>query len=59
MTIKILDSTLRDGSNAINFQFGKELTRNILSGLEKGGIEWIEMGPVSYTHLTLPTILLV
>jgi len=44
MTIKILDSTLRDGSNAINFQFGRELTRNILSGLEKGGIEWIEMG---------------
>jgi 4-hydroxy-2-oxovalerate aldolase len=44
MTIKILDTTLRDGSNAINFQFGKELTRNILSGLEKGGIEWIEMG---------------
>jgi len=44
MTIKILDTTLRDGSNAINFQFGKELTQNILSGLEKGGIEWIEMG---------------
>ena len=44
MTIKILDSTLRDGSNAINFQFDRELTRNILSGLEEGGIEWIEMG---------------
>lgn len=44
MTIKILDSTLRDGSNAINFQFDRELTQKILSGLEKGGIEWIEMG---------------
>jgi len=44
MTIKILDSTLRDGSNAINFQFNRKLTQKILSGLEKGGIEWIEMG---------------
>jgi 4-hydroxy-2-oxovalerate aldolase len=44
MTIKILDSTLRDGSNAINFQFDRELTQKILSGLEKSGIEWIEMG---------------
>jgi len=44
MTIKILDTTLRDGSNAINFQFDRELTQKILSDLEKGGIEWIEMG---------------
>jgi len=44
MTIKILDSTLRDGSNAINFQFDRKLTQKILSGLEKGGIKWIEMG---------------
>jgi len=44
MTIKILDTTLRDGSNAINFQFDRELTQKILSSLEKGGIEWIEMG---------------
>jgi len=44
MTIKILDSTLRDGSNAINFQFDRKLTQKILSGLEKGRIEWIEMG---------------
>jgi len=44
MAFKILDSTLRDGSQAINFQFGRKLTRNILSNLEKGGIQWIEMG---------------
>lgn len=44
MTIKILDTTLRDGSNAINFQFDRELTQKILASLEKGGIEWIEMG---------------
>jgi len=44
MRLKILDTTLRDGSNAINFQFDRELTKNILIGLEKAGIEWIEMG---------------
>jgi len=42
--IKILDTTLRDGSNAINFQFDRELTQKILASLEKGGVEWIEMG---------------
>jgi len=44
MALKILDTTLRDGSNAINFQFDRKLTQKILSALEKGGIEWIEMG---------------
>lgn len=44
MTLKIIDSTLRDGSHAINYKFGNELTKNILMGLEKAGIEWIEMG---------------
>jgi len=44
VTIKILDTTLRDGSNAINFQFDRKLTQKILSGLEKSGTEWIEMG---------------
>jgi len=44
MALKILDTTLRDGSNAINFQFNRKLTQKILSGLEKSGIEWIEMG---------------
>jgi len=44
MTIKIIDTTLRDGSNAINFQFGRKLTKNVLTGLEQAGIGWIEMG---------------
>lgn len=44
MTLKIIDSTLRDGGHAINYKFGNELTKNILMGLEKAGIEWIEMG---------------
>lgn len=44
MSLQILDTTLRDGSNAINFQFGTDLTRDILLGLEDSGIQLIEMG---------------
>ncbi len=44
MSLQILDTTLRDGSNAINFKFGRDLTRNILRGLEEAGVELIEMG---------------
>ena len=44
MRLKILDNTLRDGSNAVNFQFDRDLTKNILVDLERAGIEWIEMG---------------
>lgn len=44
MSLKIIDCTLRDGSHAINYQFSEELTKNILIGLEKAGIQWIEMG---------------
>ena len=44
MSIKLIDCTLRDGSHAINYQFNKELTKTILLGLEKTGIQWIEMG---------------
>jgi len=44
MTLKIIDCTLRDGSNAVNFQFRRNLTQKILLGLEKAGIKWIEMG---------------
>ena len=44
MSIKILDNTLRDGSNAINYQFDRKLTQVVLKHLEEAGIEWIEMG---------------
>lgn len=44
MGVKILDTTLRDGSNAINFQFDQNLTIKILVELEKAGVEYIEMG---------------
>jgi len=44
VTLKIIDCTLRDGSNAINFKFDKDLTQRILIELEKAGIRWIDMG---------------
>ena len=44
MALKIIDCTLRDGSNAINFKFERDLTKIILTGLEKAGIRWIDMG---------------
>jgi 4-hydroxy-2-oxovalerate aldolase len=44
MSLQILDTTLRDGSNAINFKFDKELTQKVLLGLEDSGVGLIEMG---------------
>jgi 4-hydroxy-2-oxovalerate aldolase len=41
---KILDTTLRDGSYAINFQFTVSDTELICAALEKAGIELIEIG---------------
>lgn len=41
---EIIDVTLRDGSNAVDFQFSKEDTYGIVSGLANAGIKWIEMG---------------
>ncbi len=41
---EIIDATLRDGSNAINFQFSIDDTVNIVKGLEHSGIKWIEVG---------------
>lgn len=40
----IIDATLRDGSNAVNFQFTAEETSGIVGGLSKSGIKWIEVG---------------
>lgn len=42
--LKILDVTLRDGSYAINFQFSCTQQRLITEGLEKLGVEYIEIG---------------
>lgn len=40
----VIDVTLRDGSNAVDFQFSKEETYGIVEGLVKAGIQWIELG---------------
>lgn len=42
--VNLLDVTLRDGSYAINFQFSCAQQRLITSGLEKLGIQYIEIG---------------
>lgn len=44
MKPRILECTLRDGSYAINFQFTKEDTRNIVGALDCVGFEFIEVG---------------
>ncbi len=43
-TVQILDTTLRDGSYAIDFQFTPEDTALIASALESAGIRLIEIG---------------
>lgn len=43
-TITLLDTTLRDGSYAINFRFSASDVENICLGLEQSGVDWIELG---------------
>lgn len=42
--IEIIDVTLRDGSNAIDFQFDQHSTQGILKGLDEAGIRFIDLG---------------
>lgn len=42
--MKILDTTLRDGSYIINFQFDRHQTHRIAAELDKAGIDLIEVG---------------
>lgn len=42
--LRLLDCTLRDGSYAINFQFTVQDTADICQGLERAGVELIEVG---------------
>ena len=51
--IQSLDSTLRD-SNELNLILESQETWNILE-IPSKKIGFITLGPVSYTHLTLPT----
>lgn len=40
----MIDCTLRDGSNAVDFNFDESTVRKILRGLERGGVRWIDLG---------------
>lgn len=42
--LQLLDTTLRDGSYAYNFQFTANDTRNIVKALDEAGFQWIEIG---------------
>jgi 4-hydroxy 2-oxovalerate aldolase len=40
----LLDTTLRDGSYVINFQFSAEDTADIAAALDAAGVDLIEVG---------------
>lgn len=42
--VNIVENTLRDGSYTLDFKFTKKHTHDIVSGLDKLGFEWIEVG---------------
>lgn len=44
LAVEILDCTLRDGSYAVGFQFSESTIRRVLGGLERSGIQFIELG---------------
>ena len=52
--MNILDCSMRDGGYVNNWYFSKEQAKECYKAVTECGI-----GSVSYTHLTLPTILLV
>lgn len=43
-SVKVLDVTLRDGGCVIDFNFGQDYMEQILTGLEKSGVDIIELG---------------
>ena len=43
-SVKVLDVTLRDGGCVIDFNFGQAYMDQILNGLEKSGVDLIELG---------------
>ena len=51
--VRILDTTLRDGSYAINFRFSARDTAEIAAALEKTGIDLIEIGHGVGLHASL------
>lgn len=43
-TVKLYDSTLRDGSHAVHHQYTAEIVKNVCKGLEEAGIYAAEVG---------------
>ena len=52
----IFDTTLRDGAQTQGVHFSIDEKTKIAHALDSLGVDYIEGGSVSYTHLTLPTI---
>lgn len=42
--VRLLDTTLRDGSYEVNFDFSREIIGSIMSILEEAGVEFVEIG---------------
>jgi len=53
--MKILDTTIRDGSYAVDFNFSCSDVKNISSKLEEMGLELIEIGHGMGLHASSPT----
>ena len=43
-SIRLIDTTLRDGSHAVSHQYSAQNITDIITGLEKGGVYAAEVG---------------
>jgi 4-hydroxy 2-oxovalerate aldolase len=43
-TVKLYDSTLRDGSHAVHHQYDEEIVKNVCKGMEEAGVYAVEVG---------------
>ncbi|CAD7847443.1 MAG: hypothetical protein [Olavius algarvensis Delta 4 endosymbiont] len=44
MALEILDCTIRDGGYVNNWQFSRDLVREVYRALSKGGVDFVELG---------------
>lgn len=49
MGIKLIDSSLRDGGNVNDWNFGRRVLHGIIENLSGGGIDVIELGYLKNT----------